>query len=497
MKKIKYLRSLILVQKATLLLGLTTTPLSVRADLPSSPFPLGRSDLVEIRTVKELRPGLTHVHVERGAWPKEGPPKLSLVSEPRRNKAELAPIRDCLERMGYTVREHQIMIKPSTDPYYVLFAGEFDGYEEGRKALRKIPCDVKLGNESSYLDWDTGPWALDIVIVNPQVYRGKVVSAWSGKALRESPLELARKRNAVVAINGSFFEYSIDEVAGIPTGISIAEGEWHSEPRWHSEPNDSRARDRRGIYLDNKDGEISFSIREENAIPFPEFKWVGKDGTDKSIKLDGLDRMPKDNELVAMKPWVVMSHPLSHFIPPHIKIAQIASDGILENGWYYGNDRPVLLATGSKQTIIEEAIASDKPVELDLRIPGRPGLNAWYAVPALMLDGEALPLYDSLYFTRASRTAIGADAMGDIYLMVIDGPRGGLKEGASMGITLSELQDVMKFLGLVNASNLDGGSNSTSMVIEGKVMGHATHLHMDTPYDDDRLVGDMVMVIDE
>jgi len=54
-------------QLFSLLLGLIALPLvSAQANLPTTPFPLGRPDLVETRTIKELRPGLVHIHVERG-----------------------------------------------------------------------------------------------------------------------------------------------------------------------------------------------------------------------------------------------------------------------------------------------------------------------------------------------------------------------------------------------------------------------------------------------
>jgi len=53
--------------------------------------------------------------------------------------------------------------------------------------------------------------------------------------------------------------------------------------------------------------------------------------------------------------------------------------------------------------------------------------------------------------------------------------------------------DVGLFLGLISFANLDGGPRSTSMVIEGKVVG-VSNLQ---PYDETRRVGDVVLVIDD
>lgn len=62
------------------------------------------------------------------------------------------------------------------------------------------------------------------------------------------------------------------------------------------------------------------------------------------------------------------------------------------------------------------------------------------------------------------RTAIGQKADGTIVMLVVDG-RKGLKPGAS----LKEIQNILLQQGVVNASNLDGGSSST-MYFNGEVI---------------------------
>jgi len=465
------------------LLGFLAASCSSPKDpLPAGPLPLGRADLVEKRTVKELRPGLTHVHIERGAWPKEGPPKYVFINP---QDQEPAKFRVCMEQAGYTVREHHIFWWSSHELRSLLVAGEFDTEEKARQAARQVSCAVDISNPAKLSDWDTGPFVLDIVVVDPKVYRGKVVSAWSGKAWRESPLELARKHNAVVAVNGSWFEYSVSEIAGVPTGISIVQGEWHHEPNTRL----------KGVYVENKDGEITLSINEAPP-PLPEFKYAGN----KSIVLDGIDRMPRENELVAMRPAIVDTSPLSHATPPHILMRQIGDDGYLAGraSWREYLRHPsglVLMATGDKQAVLVEAGDSGEPVELDLGVPGRPGLNAWYTAHPLVRDGVSNP---ELSAYRLSHTVIGADAEGRIYVISADGSDPDtVHRGGPIGVSDNELATISQFLGLVNAANLDGGGRSVSMVIDGKVLSYDNDVYLTTPYDDDRRVGDAVLIIDD
>ena len=65
---------------------------------------------------------------------------------------------------------------------------------------------------------------------------------------------------------------------------------------------------------------------------------------------------------------------------------------------------------------------------------------------------------------RNPRTAIGYTNDNHLIMLTADG-----REGASIGLTLMELANLMKELGCVNAMNLDGGG-STVMYVNGKVV---------------------------
>jgi hypothetical protein len=80
--------------------------------------------------------------------------------------------------------------------------------------------------------------------------------------------------------------------------------------------------------------------------------------------------------------------------------------------------------------------------------------------PVLIAGGAPLPLAEQNP-PRAPRTAIGADAAGFLYVVVIDGRR-----ADSPGMTLAELRDYLAALGLVEAVNLDGGGSTEFVMFD-------------------------------
>jgi exopolysaccharide biosynthesis protein len=85
--------------------------------------------------------------------------------------------------------------------------------------------------------------------------------------------------------------------------------------------------------------------------------------------------------------------------------------------------------------------------------------------PMLMSNGVvvAKDCTESLCM-RHPRTAVGIRADGKLLLVVVDGRQ----TGWSVGMTLVELANLMKYLGAATAMNMDGGGSST-MVVKGVV----------------------------
>ena len=89
---------------------------------------------------------------------------------------------------------------------------------------------------------------------------------------------------------------------------------------------------------------------------------------------------------------------------------------------------------------------------------GLPYPNLMTARPLLLFDGETLPLREDLGFVsdRHNRTAVGIRADGTVLLVVVDG-----RASEAAGMSLQELQQVMRWLGCRTALNLDGGGSAT------------------------------------
>jgi len=441
-------------------------------ELPKEGFPIGRADLKETRTIKELRRGLTHVHVERVSQTPLPDSKLTLsYKTPDKDASDKARIG--FEKMGIKVRQEVRDQDSESGPIYALTAGEFDSMDEARKIAYIVPVPVQIIGDAKSPE-GSGPYVLDIVILDPKKYRGKIISAWSERIWRASPFELALKHNAVVATNGSWFEYSIDDVAGVPSSISIVEGMWHHEyePRFTSGAI---------VFIDNdaeKGPKLSIGYTPP---PAPEVKW----GNGKSMALDGIDRLPdiNGNELVVMGDELFWHSKYSHggdiTKMLSMRMIQEASSGATV----------ILLATGDKRAVIEDMNSTFDEVSLDLSIPNRPGLNALFTFNLLIENGFPTAA-DYSHHGPTSRTAIGADAEGKIYLMTAAINTSLYK---SIGASLEDLRNIGMFLGLVNLANMDGGVRSTSMVIEGRPLGDP-HMQL---YEDDRRVADSILIVDD
>lgn len=89
---------------------------------------------------------------------------------------------------------------------------------------------------------------------------------------------------------------------------------------------------------------------------------------------------------------------------------------------------------------------------------GLPYPNMMTARPLLIFEGETLALQENLNFVsgRHNRTAVGIRDDGTVLLIVVDG-----RAPKAAGMSLLELQQVMRWLGCRNALNLDGGGSAT------------------------------------
>lgn len=125
----------------------------------------------------------------------------------------------------------------------------------------------------------------------------------------------------------------------------------------------------------------------------------------------------------------------------------------------------------------------------------RPDSNIMTAGPMLLWKGERVPQRDDRTFVthRHNRTALGITADGTIILLTADGRFKDIAEGLS----LNELESVMKWLGCVNAINLDGGG-STTMFVRGRPNGGLLNHPSDNnrfDYQGERPVSNAILIL--
>ena len=143
---------------------------------------------------------------------------------------------------------------------------------------------------------------------------------------------------------------------------------------------------------------------------------------------------------------------------------------VLRNGVLYrssaqsGTDALVIDADGNFRIITEGETNADTLASE----------CAWQILtfgPALVVDGQVTVSSNDEVgraMTSNPRTAIGQISEGHYLLVVSDG-----RTGASSGLSLRQLAEVMQSLGAQVAYNLDGGGSST-MVFQGRVINNPT-----------------------
>jgi len=484
--------SLLALAKGLLLCEVLTisSPASESTLLPEAEFPLGRIELPETRIEKLIRPGVTHVHVERGCQLEGG--HWAIVSNSLTEKSVVDSLKACLRKSGLRVQEDWFQAPLGGERYCFLSAGYFSNRQEATEALAKLTCagPLQVRNRASLPSWTTGPWTFDIVIIDPKQYHGRIVSARDPGLTTTS--EIARKHHAVVGINGGFFDGyprpgSRGKMLPNASGTSIIQGQWYNEPK-----------DGQVVFIENdKAGPKLWVERSYASKSVPMVKWA--DG--KTVPLTGINRALRAvNELIVMRPEIFEYWQKVEGIPTESLFVRVSKNGDLARFSKVEDLTPedlVLLGTGCWKRKLEASLASGEQLCVSLEIPGHPTLNAFYVGPVLISGGSLL--YHDRREGRTARTAIGVDADGKIYLVTIDGhqydpPAGGV--GGSVGASISEVREVMRFLGAVDAVNLNGGGSSV-MVINGEVASRPyDSVASEGPRRGEREVMDALLLID-
>jgi hypothetical protein len=282
----------------------------------------------------------------------------------------------------------------------------------------------------------------------------------------ETVAETASRHGAIAAVNAGFFLLP----SGDPAGIYKLHGQLVSDTR--------RPRGAVGIVRSGPMPRLIFG----RVTATMRLRVRRRARPDASLEIAGVDTTRRLGKLMLFTPayhrhtdtapggleWVIQGTPLRVTGKPTTS----GKTPIPKNGFVlsFGGPRASLpLSTLQPGSIVDletlyvpvEGRATDWSLARD--IVGGAGL--------LLLDGRNVEDWTMEKFTagfaetRHPRTLIGTHPDGSAWLVTVDGRQPAL----SNGMTLRELRDLSRRIGLTNALNLDGGG-STTMWAAGKIM---------------------------
>ena len=289
------------------------------------------------------------------------------------------------------------------------------------------------------------PVRINIVEMSLGVNQGLAVEpaiASETLASRNKISNIAGRDNAIVAINGGYFKPQ----TGVPLGTLMINKKVYTGPIY----------DRVAMGIFDNGFEMARVQLKANVV-------TNKGG----LKIDNINqpRMLSTNTIVYTPDW-------GEYSPPSPKYGKqlVISGGKLVKTSYGRSQIPKdgFVIVGPQKSL--DTIANARKFKLDIKINPE-----WKDVNHIISGGPYLVKNGDIYVDmtaqklasiggRNPRTAIGYTKDNSLIMLTAEG-----REGASIGLTLVELANLMKKLGCVNAMNLDGGG-STVMYVKGKIV---------------------------
>lgn len=352
----------------------------------------------------------THLHEERGLFKvRVGPYK----------REELQSVQSRLEKQGF--------------PSYPVAAQRV---EQAGQPLPPGP----FFSLALLFDPTDAPFHLEVALARDQVMD------------REKTSDIARRKNALFAVNASFFVEN-----GDPIGLLMIDGRILSEPQ-------------EGWYVAGFTSESHLVIGETRL----ECQVTGERG---EVPIDGINRLGNGDEIIFYDSFFGNQTPAQEGVEVIIRrgiVEEVRLGG--KGGTPIPRDGFILLGRGRGGEALREAFFPGDHVRARMILYSAPEqLEEWkrvrYAVsggPLLFLEGQPGPFGDfnpEVVAKRHPRAVVGNLKDGRILFLVIDGRR----PGHSVGMTIEELVEELKGYQIQSALNLDGGG-STTFYLEGKVL---------------------------
>lgn len=313
-----------------------------------------------------------------------------------------------------------------------------------------------------------GPIALSLLKIDPSKVR--ITSALSNDRVldAETVIDIAKRRGAIAAINGGFFNRDNGE----PIGLLKVGGELVSDA---SAP--------RGVVViqRNADGKDALTFDRLAAKVTMHVKTADEQW---SVPIAGVDTTRERGKVMLYTPayhgdtdtaptgteWVLSGKPLTvKAIRREAGRTPIPADGaVLSFGGTKPPDELAALEVGTLVTFATEwrsqyGVPNDV-LDASTDIVNGAGLIRRAGTSISDWKIEALPM-STFVDARHPRTMIGQDKSGLVWLVAVDGRQ----PDHSVGMRFSDLERLADRLQLVDALNLDGGG-STTMVVRSRLV---------------------------
>lgn len=306
----------------------------------------------------------------------------------------------------------------------------------------------------------------NILAVSPGAAEIRPFRALSAGIGTESLVSLARRHQALAAINGGFFEM-VGTFRGESVGALKINGVWISEPEQGRAAIGFRTvNGKTEAYIDR------IALRQELVL------------SDRAtLRIDGINRNRGRNELVVYRPDF---HGVTLSMPGGVE-AVVRKGKVVGVHDGAGSSRIpaegyVLSASGKRRGELLERLAVGDRVQIRERvIPERVGDSELWESFTHIVGGGPLVLQASFAPSTEAyeregfdigfhsfwhpRTAVGKKADGTLLFVTITAAAAGVRRG----VTLTRLGELFLEWGATDAMNLDGG-NSSMLVIRGEVV---------------------------
>lgn len=503
---------------------------------------LGKTGLEQEIKVITLRPGLKFIEINRGH---ASPNDYYTLSSGVISKSSADILKEKLCHQGHLVRTES---SPGNDPHgqplgFIVRTGKFNNQisaEKLKEKLQKLGMNMAIRQTSEDGNATSGPFQISLLEIDLNQYTGKIKAALGKGTIfgKETTSGISKRNNAIAAVNAGFFAWdTIVGVPGDPAGISIIDGNLLSE-----------GVDGRAALIINKNNIVSIAHNVRTSIKLSIQDTVFTvNGLNRALgkvlncgnKIEGSTELPihdfvcnNENEIVVFTPEFGLNGTYGKGLEIAVdKMGKVVSI-LNQRGGEIPQEGFLIQTIGEMAVLLRKHINMGEPISLETNITSdegeiqlKKGVYALNGGPTLLRNGKMylrdrykegwetqfeknmvtdefvdkkdkaafagdatdnrFGFYHGWVVRRHPRTAIGLTNDNKIYVAVVYGRQSGVSAGAS----ISEMAEMMRSLGAIEAFNLDGGGSSM-MLVNGEKTGKSSDA------TGEREVGDALLFTD-